>query len=66
MKLEVIYIFPTSTPDLNNYIYELHEGLGMRRIFAHGTRIQKNRQTRKDIFWIFTDFRRVIWVQSPT
>ena len=29
MKLEVNYIFPTSTPGVNNYIYKLPEGLGM-------------------------------------
>ena len=56
MKLEVKYIFPASTPGLNNYIYKLPEGLGMRRILAHGTRIQKNPQTREDIYCIFTDF----------
>ena len=66
MKYEVKYIFPTSTPGLNNYIYKLPDGLGMRRIVAHGTRIQKNPQTREDIFWIFADFHRVMWVQSPT
>ena len=66
MKLEFKYIFPASTPGLNNYIYKLPEGLGMRRILAHGTRIQKNPQTRGDIFWIFTDFHRVMWVESPT
>ena len=49
MKLEVKYIFPTSTPGLNNYIYKLPEGLGMRRILAHDTRIEKNPRTRKDI-----------------
>ena len=37
---------------------EAAEGLGMRRILAHGTMIQKNPQTRGDIFWIFTDFHR--------
>ena len=66
MKLEVKCIFPTSTPGLNNYIYKLPEGLGMRRILAHGTRIQKNPQNREDISCIFTDFHRVMWVQSPT
>ena len=66
MKLEVKCIFPTSTPGVNNYICKLSEGLGMRRLLAHGTRIQKNPQTRKDIFWIFTDLHRVMWVQSPT
>ena len=66
MKLEVKYIFATSTPGVNNYIYKLPEDLGMRRILAHGTRIQISRQTREDILWIFTDFHRVMWVQSPT
>ena len=66
MNLEVKYIFPTSAPGVNNYVCKLPEGLGMRRILAHGTRIQKNPQTREDIFWIFTDFHRVMWVQSPT
>ena len=66
MKLEVKYIFATSIPGVNNYICKLPEGLGMRRILAHGTRIQKNPQTREDIFWIFTDFHGVMWVQSPT
>ena len=50
MKLEVKYIFPTSTLGVNNYIYKLLEGLEMKRILAHGTRIQKNAQTREDIF----------------
>ena len=66
MKLEFKYIFPTSTPGVNDYIYKLPEGLGMRRILAHHTRIEKNPRTRKDIFWISTDFHRVMWVQSPT
>ena len=66
MKLEVKNIFPTSTPGVKNYIYKLPEGHGMRRILAHGTTIEKNPQTREDIFWIFTDFHRVMWVQSPT
>ena len=66
MKLEVKCIFPTSTPGLNNYIYKLPEGLGMRRILAHGAWIQKNPQIREDISCIFTDFHRVMWVQSPT
>ena len=66
MKLEVKYIFPTSTPGVNNYIYKLPEGLGMRKILAYGTRIQKNPQTREHIFWIFTDFYGVMWVPSAT
>ena len=65
MKLEVKYIFPTSTPGVNNYICKLRKGPGMRTILAHGTRIQKNPQTREDIFWIFTDFHRVMLVQRP-
>ena len=32
----------------------------------HGIRMQKNPQTREDIFWIFTDFHGVMWVQCPT
>ena len=54
------YIFPTSTPGVNNYIYQLSEGLGIKRILAHVIRIQKNPQTRQDIFWILTDFHRVV------
>ena len=66
MKLEVKYLFPSSSSGANFYIYELPEGLLMRKILAHGTRMQKNPQTRKDIFWIFTDFHGVMRVQSPT
>ena len=50
MKLKVKYIFPTSTPGVNNYICKLPEGLGMRRILAHGTSIQNNSQTREAFF----------------
>ena len=50
MNLEVKYIFPTSAPGVNNYIYKLPKGLGMRRILARGTRTQKNPQIREDIF----------------
>ena len=32
MKMEVKYIFATSTPGVNNSIYKLPEALGMRRI----------------------------------
>ena len=66
MKLEVKYILPTSAPGVNNYIYKRPEGLGMGRILSRGTRIQKNPQTREDIFWIFSDFLRVACVQNPT
>ena len=50
MKWKVKYIFPTSTPGAYNYIYKPPKGLVMRKILAHGTRIQKNPQTREDIF----------------
>ena len=43
MKLEVKYIFPTSTSGGNNYIYKLLEGLGMRKILVHGTRMDFHR-----------------------
>ena len=39
MKLEVKYIFPTSTSSANFYIYELPESLGMRKVLAHGIRM---------------------------
>ena len=55
MKLEIKYIFPTSTSGANFYIYELPEGLEMRKILAHGTRMQRNPQARGDIFWIFME-----------
>ena len=55
MKLKVKYILPTSNSDRKFYIYELPEGLRVRKTLTHGTRMQKNPQTRKDIFWIFTD-----------
>ena len=28
----------------------------MRKILAHDTRMQKNQQTRTNVFWIFTEF----------
>ena len=36
----------------------------MRKILAHGIRMQKNPQTKEDTFWIFTDFHGVMRVQS--
>ena len=33
---------------------------------AHDLRMKKNPQTKKDTFWIFTDFHGVMRVQSPT
>ena len=62
MKLEVKYLFPTSSSGANFYIYQLHEGLGMRKILAHGIRMQNNPQTRVDFFWIFMDFYRFMRV----
>ena len=50
MKLEVKYLFPISSPGAKFYIYELRKGLGMRKILAHGIRMQKKPQTRGDIF----------------
>ena len=66
MKLEVKYLFPTSYSGVNFYIHQLPEDLGMREILAHGTRMQKNPQTRAEIFWIFTDFHGVMRIQRPT
>ena len=66
MKLEAKYLFPTSSSGVNFYIYQLHEGLGMSKILAHGIRMPKNPQTREDNFRIFSDFYGVKRVQSPT
>ena len=48
MKLEVKYLFPTSSSGANFYIYKLYEGLGM---IAHGIRMQNNH----GFSWIFID-----------
>ena len=37
MKFEVKYLFPTSSSGAYFYIYEIPEGLGMKKIWAHGT-----------------------------
>ena len=69
MKLEVKYLFPTSSSGANFFIYELPEGLGMRKILAHGTRMQitsEDPQTSEAMFLIFMDFHGVMRVQSPT
>ena len=66
MKLEVKYLFPTSSSGVNFYIYQLPEGLGMRKMLAHGVVMRKNQQTREYIFWIFMHFHGVMRVQSPT
>ena len=62
MKLEVKYIFPTSSSSVDFYNYQLPEGLEMRNILAHGIRMQKNPQTRVNIFWIFMDIYGVMSV----
>ena len=49
MKFEVKYLFPTSSSGAHFYICEMPEGLGMGKIWAHGTRMQKNPQTREDM-----------------
>ena len=66
MKLEVKYLFRTSSSGANSYIYQLPEGLGKRKMLAHVIGMQKNPQTREDILWIFTDFHGVTRVHSPT
>ena len=60
-KLEVKYLFPTLSSDANFYIYQLPEGLGMRKILAHGIsrvgckRIPKTGQTFSGFSWIFKE-----------
>ena len=49
MKLEVKYLFSTSSSDANLCIFLLLESLGMRKLLACGIRMQKNPQTRTDI-----------------
>ena len=49
MKLEVKYLFPTSSSGAKFYIYQMPEGLEMRKILAHGIRMQKNPRTMEDI-----------------
>ena len=56
MKLKVKYLFPTSMPGTDFYIYQLPEGVKMREISVHDIRMQKNPQTRVDIFWILKMF----------
>ena len=38
----------------------------MEKILAHGIKMQKNSQTRADVFWIFTNFNGVMRIQCPT
>ena len=66
IKLEVKHIFLISNWGANIYNYQLPEDLGMRKILVHGICMQKNPQTRANIFWIFTDLHGVMQVPSPT
>ena len=66
MKLEVKFLFLTSSSGAKFYIYQLPEGPQTRKILAHGIRMKKSLQTRGDIIWIFTDFHGVVRVHSPT
>ena len=46
---------PTLSSGVHFYIYEMPKDLGMRKIWAHGTRMQKNPQTRRT----FSGFSRI-------
>ena len=46
------------------FVYQLSEGLGMRKTSAHGIRMQKNPQTREEIFFIFMDFQSYVVPKS--
>ena len=65
MKLEVKYLFPTSSSGANLCIYKLLEGLGMGKLLTHSIRMEKNSQTRTEIFWIFTDFHMPVGSRTP-
>ena len=47
-------------------LHDAEEAMGMRNILAHNIRMKKYPQTKEETFWIFTDFRGVMRVQSPT
>ena len=47
------------------YLNQSHK-MRYNRPCIHGIRMQKNPQTREYIFWIFTDFHGVMWVESLT
>ena len=49
MKLEVKYFFPTSSSGAHFYIYQLPEGLEMRKILTHGIKMH------------FLDFHEFSW-----
>lgn len=63
MKLKVRYLFSTSS--LGFFIHKLSENLETRKILAYVIKMQKNPQTRVQIFWIFTDVHRITRVESP-
>ena len=42
MKLEGEFLFPISFSVTSFYIYQLHEGLGMRKMLSHSIRMLKN------------------------
>ena len=56
MKLEVKYIFLTSSSGANFYIFHFPESMEVRKILTLDIRMQYNSQTREDIFCIFKGF----------
>lgn len=60
MKLGVKPLFPTPSSGFNFFIYQLFEGLEMRKISVHVIRMQTNPKTKVDSFWIFTDFTELL------
>ena len=66
MKLQVKYLFPTSSSGTHFYIHQFSEGLGMGNILAHGLRMQKKPQTSANILWIFMEVHEFMQVQKPT
>ena len=56
MKLEVKYIFLTSSSGANFYIFHFPESMEVRKILTLDIKMQYNLQTREDIFCIFKDF----------
>ena len=50
MKLNVKYIFPTLSSVANIYIYQLPEGLGMKKILAHGIGCKKIHKPGRTFF----------------
>ena len=48
------------------FIYQLSEGLEIRKILADGIRVQKNQQTRGHIFWILIELGEFkVWLGHP-